>query len=150
MPGTYSNLLYHLVFSTKGRANLIAQNIEPRLHEFLGGIVRSERGTAYQIGGTANHVHLLIRWRTDESVATLLRTLKSRSSAWVHETFPVMSGFRWQEGYGAFTVSQSQSDVVNRYISSQEQHHRATTFEEEFVAFLQAHNIQYDERYLWD
>ncbi len=150
MPGTYSKLLYHLVFSTKGRANLIADTVRPRLHEYLGGIVRDEKGLAYQIGGTSNHVHLLVRWRTDVSVSTLLRDLKSHSSLWVHQTFPTMQGFAWQEGYGAFTVSQSQSEAVTKYITNQEQHHRTKTFEEEFISFLKAHEIEYDERYLWD
>lgn len=150
MAGTYSKLLYHLVFSTKGRANHITTALQLRLHEYLGGIVRAEKGVAYRIGGTANHVHLLVRWRTDESVASLLRNIKSRSSSWLHQEFPVMRGFQWQEGYGAFTVSQSQSQVVDQYIVAQEAHHRATTFEDEFVSFLEAHGIEYDERHLWD
>jgi putative transposase len=150
MPGTYTKLLYHAVFSTKERARLITPDLQPRLHEYLGGIVRSERGVAYQIGGTLNHVHLLLRWRTDDSFSNLMRKLKSNSSRWVHETFPMLQSFQWQEGYGAFTVSQSQSNAVDQYIRNQESHHRTSTFEEELIALLKAHEIEYDERYLWD
>ncbi len=150
VPGTYTKLLYHVVFSTKGRARLITSELQPRLHEYLGGIVRSEKGVAHQIGGTCNHVHLLLRWRTDESLATLMRDLKGHSSRWVHQTFEPSSSFQWQEGYGAFTVSPSQSEIVNRYIVNQEAHHRQKTFEEEFVAMLEAHGVDYDERNLWD
>jgi putative transposase len=150
MPGTYTKLLYHIVFSTKGRARLMTTDLEPRLQDYLGGIIRGEKGVCYQIGGTLNHVHLLIRWRTDESLATLLRNLKSRSSLWVHQTFPALQLFQWQEGYGAFTVSQSQVEAVNRYIANQEQHHHVKTFEEEFIDLLKAHDVEYDERYVWD
>ena len=107
MPGTYTKLLCHVVFSTKHRARLITPDLQPRLHEYLGGIVRGEQGTALQIGGTGNHVHLLIRWRADESLATLMRNVKGNSSRWVHEAFPGLGSFQWQEGYAAFSVSQS-------------------------------------------
>ena len=83
MPGTYSRLLYHVVFSTKGRANLITEALQPRLFDYMGGIIRDERGVALAIGGMPDHVHLLIRWRTDEALSTLMRNLKSHSSRWV-------------------------------------------------------------------
>lgn len=150
MSGTYTQLLYHIVFGTKGRTRSITAELQPRLQEYLGGIIRSEKGIAYQIGGTRDHVHLLVRRRTDESLATLMRNLKSHSSRWVHQTFRQSRSFQWQEGYGAFTVSQSQKETVNRYILNQEAHHHEKTFEEEFVELLTAHGIDYDKRYLWD
>lgn len=150
MPGTYTRLLYHFVFSTKRREPLIAPDIEPRLHEYMGGIVRSMNGVAIRIGGMPDHVHMLIRWRTDETLAALMRTVKARSSAWVHETFPALGTFAWQAGYGAFTVSASQADAVEAYIANQAEHHRVRTFQEEFVEFLRTHGIEYDERYIWD
>jgi REP element-mobilizing transposase RayT len=143
-------LLYHIVFSTKNRANLIASDLQPRLYDYLGGIVRGERGTAHEIGGVADHVHLLIQWRTDETLATLLRRLKANSSRWVHAEFPTMRGFPWQEGYAAFTVSPSQFEPVQRYIRNQATHHRQRGFVEELRALLDAHGIEYDERYLQD
>jgi len=150
MAGTYTKLLYHFVFSTKQRANLITPELQPRLHEYMGGIVRDMKGTAYRIGGMPDHVHMLVRWRTDETLATLMREVKAGSSGWVHDTFPSMKDFAWQEGYGAFTVSQSQIDVVDAYIRNQVRHHQKLTFQEEFLELLRRHEIDYDERYIWD
>jgi REP element-mobilizing transposase RayT len=149
MAGTHTRLLYHFVFSTKHRQPLITHDIESRLHEYMGGIVRSMSGVAIRVGGAVDHARLLVRWRTDETIAALMRTVKARSSAWVHDTFPALRAFAWQEGYAAFTVSQSQVAVVDEYIGRQAEHHRKRTFQEELVEFLRAHEIEYDERYIW-
>jgi len=124
MAGTFTRLLYHVVFSTKHRANLIAPELQARLYDYLGGIVRGERGRAHEIGGVADHVHLLIQWRTDEALSTLMRRLKANSSRWLHAEFPAMRGFAWQEGYAAFTVSPSQFETVRRYVQNQAAHHQ--------------------------
>ncbi|HWL93837.1 MAG TPA: IS200/IS605 family transposase [Phycisphaerae bacterium] len=150
MAGTYSEILLHVVFSTKNRANLIKPEIQLRLYEYMGGIIRAEKGTTYAIGGTPDHVHLLIRWRTDETVATLLRNLKSNSSRWIKDTFPAFGDFAWQEGYGVFSVSHSQVETVKHYIENQEEHHRGRSFKEEFIRLLEVHDIEYDERYIWE
>ena len=149
MPGTFTRLLYH-IFSTKHRANLIAAELQPRLYEYLGGIVRGERGITHEIGGVADHVHLLIQWRADEALATLVRQLKANSSRWVHAEFPTMRRFAWQEGYAAFTVSPSQFETVRRYIAGQPAHHHQRGFVEELKVLLEAHGIVCDERYLRD
>ncbi|GMU35680.1 MAG: IS200/IS605 family transposase [Planctomycetia bacterium] len=150
MPGTHSKLLYHVVFSTKRRQMMMKADTAPRIHEYLGGIVRSEGGISYAIGGMPDHVHLLFRWRTDESLSNLMRDMKCNSSRWVHETFPDMAAFAWQDGYGAFTVSQSQKDTVERYIANQDANHRGRSFQDEYVNLLKAHQVDYDERFLWD
>ena len=148
MPGTFTRLLYHVVFSTKHRANLIPAQVQPRLYEYLGGIVRGERGTTHEIGGVADHVHLLIQWRTDETLATLMRRLKSNSSRWLRTELPILAGFGWQEGYAAFTVSPSQFETVQHYIQNQAAHHRQRSFAEELKALLDAHGVEYDDRYV--
>ena len=112
MPGTYSQLLLHIVFSTKRRHRWIAQDVADRLYPYIGGIIRAEEGVLYDIGGVEDHVHLYLRWRPDGSVSDLMRTVKSRSSKWVHDTFPTLSAFAWQEGYSVFSVSKSQEDAV--------------------------------------
>ena len=150
MAGTFTKLWYHLVFSTNNRANLITAELQPRLHEYLGGIVRSAGGTALEIGGVPDHVHLLVRWRADEAVSDLLRRVKRNSSAWIHETIPGQQAFRWQEGYGAFSVSHSNVERVQRYIAGQTEQHRAQSFQDEFLEFLRRHEIEYDERYVWE
>ncbi len=148
MPGTFTQLLYHIVFATKRRAPLITAEIQPRLYAYMGGIIRADGGICHQIGGVADHVHLLVTWRTDESLSSLLRTLKARSSTWVHETFPHLRSFYWQDGYGAFTVSSSQSDKLATYIRNQEKHHSKLAFDEELERLLKAHGVAYDPRYL--
>ena len=150
MPGTYTRLLYHVVFGTKGRVQSIAADHRSRLHEYLGGIVRAEKGSALEVGGTADHVHMLIRWRADEALSTLLRNVKGNSSRWLHEAIPAMTGFRWQEGYSAFTVSESQRETVAAYIREQERHDRVRAFEDELIELLKAHGVDYDPRYVVD
>ena len=97
-----------------------------------------------------DHVHLLVSLDKQISMAETMRIVKANSSRWVHETFPALSGFAWQAGYGAFAVSYSHLERVKNYLERQAEHHRKVTFQEEFIAFLKRHEIDYDERYLWD
>lgn len=150
MPNTYSQILLHTVFSTKDHASMIKPTIQGRLYEYVGGIVRAEKGLLLAIGGTPDHLHMLVQWRTDEAIADLLRDVKSRSSSWIHKTFPAFRTFAWQEGYGVFSVSKSQEKRLRAYIAGQEEHHRTRDFKEEFLRLLRAHDIDYDEKYLWD
>ena len=150
MANTYSSLFYHVVFSTKHREPTITADIRPRLWEYLGGAVRGEGGIPILVGGTADHVHLLVTLRQNKSLADFLRQIKANSSKWVHETFPNAGGFWWQGGYGAFTVSHSGIDAVRSYIANQEEHHRARTFQDEYRDLLTRHGIEFDEKYLWD
>jgi len=144
VPGTYSQLLDHIVFSTKNRAPLISNDIADRLHPYLGGITGAERTTPLEIGGVEDHVRLLIRGRTDDSLSNLMRTVKSRSSVWVHETWLGLSEFAWQEGYAAFTVSASQEEAVRRYIRNQREHHAKESFLSELQRLLNAHGVEFD------
>lgn len=150
MPGTYSQLLLHIVFSTKRRERWITPAIADRLYPYIGGIVRAERGVLYDIGGVEDHVHLYLRWRTDAAVSDLMRTVKSRSSKWVHDTFPELGAFAWQEGYSVFSVSTSQEKAVKTYIANQAEHHREEDFKSELLRLLRAHRIDFDERYVFD
>jgi REP element-mobilizing transposase RayT len=150
MPGTFSNLRLHIVFSTRHREPLITADLQPRLHKFIGGIVRDERGKLLEIGAVADHVHLLVSWRTDGTIADLVKNVKARSSAWLHKTFSGGRAFRWQEGYGVFSVSHSQAPKVVNYIRGQAEHHRKKSFQQEFLELLKRHNIEYDPRYVFD
>jgi putative transposase len=150
MPQSYTCLHYHLVFSTKNRVPAIASNLQPHLWKYLGGIVRGEGGIPIQIGGIADHVHLLVTLRQQPGVADFLRHLKAVSSGWVHDNFPEATDFWWQTGYGAFTVSHSAVDSVKAYIANQEEHHKTRTFQDEFRTLLIKHGIEFDEQYLWD
>jgi REP element-mobilizing transposase RayT len=150
MPGTYSQLLLHIVFSTKHRQPWITSDIAEHLYSYIGGIVRAESGVLLSINGIEDHVHLYLRWRTDESIANLVRTLKTRSSKWIHEKYQNLSAFAWQEGYSVFTVSKSQEPAVRRYIASQQEHHRKEDFKTELLRLLRAHGVEFDEKYVID
>jgi putative transposase len=150
MAGTYSQLLLHVVFSTKGRVPWIGAEVAERLYPYIGGIARAEKGVLHDIGGVEDHVHLYIRWRADAAVSDLMRTVKSRSSKWVHETFPALGAFAWQEGYSVFSVSKSQEDAVKRYIAGQREHHLKEDFKSELLRILRAHGVEFDERYVFE
>ena len=150
MPGTYSQILLHIVFSTKHREPWITLDIADRLYPYIGGIVRAENGVLYDIGGVEDHVHLYLRWRPDAAVSDLMRTVKARSSKWVHDTFTNFAAFAWQEGYSVFSVSRSQEEAVKKYIESQIEHHKKEDFKSELLRLLRAHGIEFDERYVFE
>jgi REP element-mobilizing transposase RayT len=139
MPSTWTQNFYHLVFSTKRREPMIDAPLEERLHPFLGGICRDLACTALAINGFVDHVHLAVRYPPTLSHADLARHVKARSSQWVHETFPALGHFAWQEGYGGFTVSKSSLPKLVEYIQQQKEHHRRTSFVDEFMQILHAH-----------
>jgi len=140
---SYCNLLYHIVFSTKGREPWLEADIRPRCHEYLGGAIRSEGGVALIVGGTADHVHILAKLRQDKAVADVVRDIKANSSGWFHRTFR-RTAFAWQAGYGAFSVSFSQLETVRAYIERQAEHHRRADFTKEYVALLTRNGVEYD------
>ena len=150
MPGTYSQILLHIVFSTKLRKPWITPEIAERLYPYIGGIIRAEKGVLYDIGGVEDHAHMYVRWRPDAAVSDLMRTVKARSSLWVHQTFPGLKAFAWQEGYSAFSVSKSQEAAVKKYIAGQAEHHRKEDFRSELLRLLQLHEIEFDEKYVFE
>jgi REP element-mobilizing transposase RayT len=121
-----------------------------RLYSYMGGIIRAERGLLHDIGGIEDHVHLYLRWRPDKSISDLMRVVKSHSSGWVHDNFPTHADFAWQEGYGVFTVSKYQEPALRAYIAGQREHHKQEDFKSEFIRFLKAHGIDYDEQFVFD
>ncbi len=148
MPHSYASCLIHYVFSTKGRRNTITPELRKRLWAYLGGIARENGMKALAIGGTADHVHLLASLPSTLSIAKAVQLIKGGSSKWVHDTFPSIKDFAWQEGYGAFSIGTSGEDETIAYINAQDEHHRSRTFDEEFVAFLKRHRIDYDPRHV--
>lgn len=150
MLGTYSQLLLHIVYSTKARKPWITADVAERLYPYMGGIIRTEKGTLYDIGGVEDHVHLYLKWRPHGSLSDLMRTLKARSSKWVHDTFPALREFAWQEGYSVFSVSKSQEDAVKKYVANQPEHHRKEDTKSELLRMLRLHGVEFDERYVFD
>jgi len=143
MAHTYASNLIHCVFSTKERRSLIPAARAAELYAYLGGIARGEGFSLIAAGGTTNHIHLLFALPASCTLAHAVQKLKGSSSRWMGD------GFSWQEGYGAFSVSSSQIEVVKEYIENQEEHHRKRNFEVEFVALLRNCGIVYDERYVF-
>jgi len=148
MSDSYTNFLYHIVFSTKDRRPLITPAYQVRLYDYIGGTVRGLGGISLELNGTEDHLHLLAKLRPDRALSDVLRDLKSNASGWMHNVFPALEDFSWQRGYGAFTVSQSNVEEVRQYIAHQKEHHRKVSFRDEFVQFLKVNGIEYDERYI--
>jgi putative transposase len=148
MPSTHISFHCHIVFSTKDRIPLIKGDWRDRLHAYLGGIAKGLGATPLAIGGTEDHVHLLIGMKSSHRLDYLLRNVKADSSEWIHREIGKRI-FQWQKGYGAFSVSPSNVERVRRYVLTQEEHHRRITFQTEYVKLLEASGLEYDERYLW-
>jgi REP element-mobilizing transposase RayT len=149
MANTYTSLHYHIVFSTKNREPWITRDIEDRVWKLVGGIARKHDMTALRVGGIEDHLHSLITAPPKYAPCDIARILKGESSKWIHEKFPAKRLFSWQDGYGAFSVSKSEIPDLLKYIENQREHHKKRTFQEEYLDFLRAYQIRYDERYLW-
>jgi REP element-mobilizing transposase RayT len=150
MSHTYSKLLTHVTFSTKDRAPIIPPLLQPKLFAYMGGIVRDVGGSALEIGGMPDHVHLLILTPPKLALSDLMREVKAGSSRWMSTQTETMGRFSWQTGFGAFSNSQKEVPFVRAYIQNQGEHHRKKTFKEELLGLLEAYQVEYDERYLWD
>jgi putative transposase len=149
MANTYTSLQYHIIFSTKNREPWLIPDIEQRVWRFIGGIARNHDMTALQVGGIEDHLHALVAAPATIAPFKIAQFLKGGSSKWIHDEFPSLQEFAWQDGYAAFTVSKSNINQVVTYIANQREHHRKKTFQEEYLEFLHANGIEYDERYLW-
>ena len=149
MPQSLSAVYIHLVFSTKERRPFLRDRpTRDGLHSFMSGISKQLDSPTILVGGVEDHVHLLARLRPDRAVSDLLRDLKSNSSGWLHDVFPDLEDFSWQRGYGAFTVSQSNVTEVTNYIAHQKEHHQRISGRDEFIQFLRANEIEFDERFV--
>src|SRR5215218_5279047 len=141
MGHTYTHMVVHIVFSTKGRQPSIGLEWKDDLFAYMGGIVREKGCKAIAINGMPDHVHMLVGLTTDITIAELVRVVKTNSSKWVNEHRLYDGKFGWQEGYGVFSVSRSAMRDVELYIANQEEHHRKVTFQEEYLALLRKHDI---------
>jgi REP element-mobilizing transposase RayT len=150
MSPSYVSALYHCVWSTKYRRMTIKPELRDRLWPYLGGIARKHKIKALAIGGVEDHVHMLLSIPATIEIAKAIQLIKGGASKWVHDSFPEFQEFGWQEGYGAFSIGISQTDDTIVYIDKQAQHHRRRTFQEEFIAFLEKHGMEYDPEHLWD
>lgn len=147
---TFTNLLFHIIYSTKYRKPTIRSDWQDDLYGYIGGIIREENGTLLKIGGVEDHIHLLAKLSPTVAISDVLRTIKASSSKWINERPDVSQKFEWQSGYAAFSVSESQMPAVREYIANQAEHHRKKTFEEELLLILKKHSIDCDLRYVFE
>lgn len=145
---SFSSSLHHCVFATKGREPSLRPEVRERLWPYLGGIARENCMKALAIGGVADHVHILVSLPATMSISKAMQLLKGNSSKWIHESFPAMRRFSWQEGYGAFSIGISGVDETCAYIRNQAEHHRTRTYREEVIAILQRHGLNFDQEML--
>ena len=145
---SYTSLKYHIVFSTKGHVPLLDSALLPRLTEYIGGIIRQYKGHLLAANGPADHIHLAVALAPDHALSLVLQEVKSGSSKWLHDNFPALKTFAWQEGYSAFTVAPHSTEKLFAYIKNQQEHHKSTTFREELIVFYRKYGLQFDEMYL--
>jgi putative transposase len=150
MANTYTQLYIHIVFAVKGRQNLISKIWKDELYKYITGIVINEGQKLIAINGMPDHIHILVGSKPNKALSDLVRDIKANSSRFINEKKWINGKFEWQTGFGAFSYSHSQLTNVINYIQNQEEHHKKKTFKEEYVDFLKAFDIDYNNQYLFD
>jgi len=150
MSQSLSKVIVHITFSTKNHQPFIDERIDFVLFEYLGGICKGLGCNPIKIGGHFDHVHILCSLSRKITQMKFLEELKKQSSKWIKTKGNAYSNFYWQDGYGIFSVNPSEVNVVMNYISTQKEHHKKTTFKDEFRKFLKKYDVEYDERFVWD
>ncbi len=150
MPQSLARLHVHLVFSTKNREPIITDTVRHALHSYMATVLQHLGCAPVLINSVEDHTHLLFDLARTVSISQVVEDVKKSSSKWLKTQGPQFISFAWQSGYGAFAVSESNVGAVREYIANQRAHHHQKTFQEEYRAFLQRHNIVFDERYVWD
>ena len=138
----------HIVFSTKNRENTMRKEDLAEIFSYIAGIIKNCECCSISVGGTTNHIHILCTLNKNLALSKLIAIIKANSSKWLHQKDSYYRAFSWQNGYGAFSVSQSQIEKTREYINKQEEHHKKTTAREELIQLLSAYNVEYDERYI--
>jgi putative transposase len=150
MANTFSKIYIHIIFSVKGRHNLIQKTWKEELYKYICGIVNGKKQKVYAIGGMADHIHILLSIKPNITLSDIVRDIKANSSKWINDKGFVKDKFQWQEGFGAFSYAQSQVDNVIAYINNQEQHHQKKTFKDEYLDLLHKFSIDFDEKYVFE
>jgi putative transposase len=150
MANTYSQIYIQVVFAVQGRQSLISSVWKEELYKYITGIITNHGQKLIAIGGVSDHIHILIGFKPNFEISKLVQEIKANSSRFINKRQFVHGKFSWQEGFGAFSYSRSQLDVVIRYIENQEKHHSNKSFKKEFTEFLEHFEIEYDEKYLFE
>ena len=150
MAQSLAKVYVHLIFSTKNRKPVLADEIREELHKVMGGALNNMGCQSLIVGFVEDHVHVLFMLSRTRSLSDVIGKLKSTSSSWIKSQNPTLANFEWQAGYGAFSVSHSNVESVREYIRNQKEHHKSESFQDEFRRFLIRYEVEYDERYIWD
>ena len=150
MPNTFTQLYIQFVFAVKGRESLIQNSWKDELYKYITGIVQNKKSKMLAVNGMSDHIHIFIGYKPSISIPDLVKDIKLASGLWINNNRYANQKFNWQEGYGAFSYSQSHIDDVCRYIVNQELHHQKKTFREEYIQLLKSFQLEYDEKYLFD
>lgn len=150
MANTYTQIYLHVIFAVKGRDNLISSTWKEELYKYITGIVTNKNQKLIAINGMPNHVHLLVGLKPDIALSDLIRDVKANSSKFINDKQWVMGKFEWQSGFGGFSYSHSQLDVIIKYIRNQEEHHKTKSFKEEYIEFMKRYEIDYKTEYLFE
>jgi putative transposase len=150
MANTYSQITIHAVFAVKYRENFITQDWRDNLHQYISGIITNKGAKSLAVGGWKDHVHILFGMPVTTCIADFMNAIKSNSSKWINEQHFLKGKFNWQDGYGSFSYSKSQRDIVIKYIMKQEEHHRTISFKEEYIKMLTDFEVEYDDKYLFE
>jgi len=147
---SYIRVYIHYTFSTKNREPYIVPELENRLWAYMGGITKRNNLKVMAINGTEDHAHVLLSLPATITIANAIKLVKGASSNWVSSTFPQFQDFEWQKGYGAFSISHYDLQKTINYIKTQKKHHQSQDYKSEFLGLLIEHDIDYDEKYIWD
>jgi len=149
MANTYTQIYIQYVFAVQNRISLINESWQPDLYKYMSGIIEKHENKLYSINGMPDHVHILISMNPKESPSDLMFNVKRSSSLWINDNKLCAGRFSWQEGFGAFSYGKSQIPMIVQYIENQQLHHKKQTFINEYIDFLKAFEIDYDERYIY-
>lgn len=149
-PGSYTQLYIQVVFSPKGKQNLLKKDFRPELYRFIGGVLSNMKHTPIIINGVEDHIHIFFGLNPNVSISDTIRDIKRASSLLINEKNWLSNKFSWQEGYGAFSYSKSHIENVKKYIANQEEHHKKKSFREEYIEFLEKYDVEYDKRFLFE
>jgi REP element-mobilizing transposase RayT len=150
MASTLTKILLHIIFSTKNREAMIPSSLESDLYAYIGGICRRLNSPLLAMGGTADHVHMMVSLAKTVALSDLMMELKRDSSKWVKDQEPSLGQFGWQDGYFGFSIGESGADAMRAYIAGQKEHHKGVDFKDEVRALLRKYGMDWDERYVWD
>jgi len=150
MAQSLAKLVTHVIFSTKNRRPILDEGVREPLCAYFVGILRHWESPAILVNAVEDHVHILCCLSKNHALAKVIEEIKKGTSKWLKTQPGDLAEFHWQNGYGAFSVSESNVEQVRSYIAGQAEHHRRMTFQEEFRLFLERYNVSFDERYVWD